>query len=228
MRDRGRLSVEQLDAAMGLMGREGRRVVLPMRGESMLPMLRAGQLIAVDLSPFEPELGDLLLFRQQDYLVVHRFLGPASREDGSPAFRTRGDGLPGLDPAVERARVRGRVRAIEDRGRWWSLEGGGARAWALAVALHDLCWAGAAVVAGRADGLLRRVGLRLAVQTWVVRTDRALLGLAHRLLFPAFHRASAAWPEGYPLAAAEQLERGRGLGGDGGAQGALAVGGEER
>lgn len=228
MSEAPRLSVAQLDAAMGLMGRRGGGAVLPMRGESMLPMLREGQLVAVDLSPFEPELGDLLLFRQQDYLVVHRFLGPASQEDGSPAFRTRGDGLPGLDPSVERARVRGRVRAIEDRGLWWSLEGGGARAWALAVALHDLCWAGAAVMAGRADGRLRRVGLRSAVRPWVVRTDRALLGLAHRLLFPAFHRASTAWPEGYPLATAEQLERGSGLGRDGGAQGALAVGGEER
>jgi hypothetical protein len=203
MNERARLSAEQIDAAVDLMGRQGRGVVLPMIGESMLPLLRAGQRIAVDLSPFEPERGDLLLFRQEDYLVVHRFLGPTSREDGSSVLRTRGDGLPRLDPPLERARVRGRVRAIEFRGLWWSLDGGRARAFALAVALHDLGWAGAAVLAGRIEELLRRAGLRPAVQSWVVRADRALLGAAHRLLFPLLHRASDACPEGYASAPAD-------------------------
>ena len=205
-----RLSVDQLDAAIELIGRQGGRAVLPMRGESMLPMLRTGQLIAVDLEPFEPELGDLLLFRQQDYLVVHRFLGPASREDGSPVLRTRGDGLPELDPALERGRVRGRVRAIEDRGRWWWLDGGGARAWAMALAAHDLGWASATVVAGRVEETLRQIGLRPPLRRFVVRTDRALLALAHRALFVALHRPSDAWPDGYAVAGDVKLDRGSG------------------
>jgi hypothetical protein len=196
MNPRGPLSVPQLDAAVDLMGRTGRRAVLPMRGESMTPTLRAGQLIDVALTPCEPELGDLLLYRQQDYLVVHRYLGPASWEDGAPRFRTRGDARLELDPPLERARVRGRVLAIEEHGRGWSLDGGGARAWAMAVGLHDLAWAAIGVLAGSGESALARVGLRVDLRSPVARTDRAMLGLAHRLLFRALHHSSASRPAG--------------------------------
>ncbi len=191
------LSVDRLDAAVDLMGRSGRGAILPMKGESMLPTLRPGQLVAVDLAPSGFDLGDLMLFRQVDYLVVHRFLGPASREDGMPRFRSRGDGSLGLDAPVDRARVLGKVVAIEERGQWWSLESGGARLWAIAMALHDLCWAAAGVAAGDIERRLRRLGLRIGLQAWVARVDRFLLGVAHRSLFGRMHRRSARPPAGF-------------------------------
>jgi hypothetical protein len=200
MNERGPLSVEQLDAVVDLMGRTGGGAVLPMQGESMVPLLREGQLIAVDLSPFEPEIGDLLLYRQLDYLVVHRCLGPATREDGHPTLRTRGDACLGLDPPLERARVRGRVVAIEERGRWWYLDGGGARAWALAVALHDLFWAGMGVLARRFDLLPARLGIPLRTEPWAAKIDHVTLGLSHRLLFRRLHRSGTACPPGYTIA----------------------------
>jgi len=200
MNQRGPLSVEQLDAVVDLMGRTGGGAVLPMQGESMVPLLRAGQLIAVDLSPFEPEIGDLLLYRQMDYLVVHRCLGPATREDGHPTWRTRGDACLGLDPPLERERIRGRVVAIEARGRWWGLDGGGARAWALAVALPDLFWAGMGVIARRFDLLSAGLGISLRAEPWAAKFDRTTLRLSHRLLFRRLHRSGTACPPGYTIA----------------------------
>jgi hypothetical protein len=200
MNDRGPLSVEQLDAVVGLMGRTGGGAVLPMQGESMVPLLREGQLVAVDLSPFEPEVGDLILYRQLDYLVVHRYLGPATREDGHPTLRTRGDACLGLDPPLERARVRGRVVAVESEGRWWSLDSGGARAWALAVALHDLSWATAGVLARRCDSLLRSLGVRGRTEPWAAKLDQTALRLSHRLLFRALHRSRDHAPPGFTVA----------------------------
>ena len=171
-----------------------------MQGESMVPLLREGQLVAVDLSPFEPEVGDLLLYRQLDYLVVHRYLGPATREDGHPTLRTRGDACLALDPPLERTRVRGRVVAVEREGRWWSLDSGGARTWALAVALHDLSWAAAGVLARRCDALLGRLGVRGRTEPWAAKLDQAVLRLSHRLLFRALHRSREHVPPGFTVA----------------------------
>jgi len=166
----------------------------------MVPLLREGQLIAVDLSPREPEIGDLLLYRQLDYLVVHRYLGPATREDGNPILRTRGDACLGLDPPLERSRVRGRVVAIEAQGCWWDLDGGGARAWALTTALHDLFWAGLGTLARRGDAGLGRLGLAMRTEPWVARLDRIGLRYSHRLLFRALHRARPDRPPGFTIA----------------------------
>jgi hypothetical protein len=200
MNDRGPLSVQQLDAVVDLIGRTGGGVVLPMQGTSMVPLLGEGQLVAVDLSPFEPQIGDLLLYRQLDYLVVHRYLGPATHEDGHPTLRTRGDGCLGLDPPLERERVRGRVVAIETQGLWWRLDRGGARAWALAVAIHDLCWAGIGVLARRCDGVSLRLRLPVRTEPWVARLDRSTLHLAHRWLFRAAHRGETDCPPGFTVA----------------------------
>ena len=55
-----------------------------------------------------------MLYRQLDYLVVHRMLGSAWLAGGGPGLRTRGDGKPGLDPPLDARQVRGRVVALEE------------------------------------------------------------------------------------------------------------------
>ncbi|HZN55268.1 MAG TPA: hypothetical protein VFB67_08090 [Candidatus Polarisedimenticolaceae bacterium] len=139
--------------------------------ESMAPHLRGGD--AVRAVPVrEPRPGDLLLYRQQDYWVVHRCLGPIPG-----GWRTRGDGRNVLDPPLAPENVRGRVDAVRRGGAWRSLEGGPARAYARLVGWHDLFWAGCGVIA-------RKVGLARAVAA----LDAALLRVAAALLFPAVHR----------------------------------------
>jgi len=173
------LSPDEIDAALRRIAGPGRVAILPVTGDSMLPTLLPGQQVAVELAAERPERGDLLLFRQAGYHVVHRYLGPATARDGTPCLRTRGDHVPALDPPLDPARVLGRVVALERDGAWWDLESATARLYGLGAALHDLFWAAAAVLAGRTDALLGRSDrlLRECVVAW----DRRLLGLAHRL-----------------------------------------------
>jgi hypothetical protein len=153
----------------------------------MIPTLKDGQRVAIRLSNGEPARGDLLLFRQVDYLVVHRLLGNTTGPNGEPRLRTRGDGRIALDPPLDPALVRGVVVAIEDDGCWWDLRGGGAKLYAIGVFLHDFLWAVAGMVARKLEGLLEKVGIALPVVGLAERVDRALLGLAHRLLFKPLH-----------------------------------------
>lgn len=179
-----------LDAAVDLIAGPGRIALLPMTGESMLPTLRPGQRVAVELVVEGPERGDLLLFRQVDYHVVHRYLGPTTSGDGVPCFRTRGDHVPALDAPLDPARVLGRVIAVEREGEWWDLDGAAARLYALGAALHDLFWAAAALAAGRLEA---RWGAREGLlRERVVAWDRRLLGLAHRLFLRLGSRKSGA------------------------------------
>lgn len=181
------LPPRMLDAAVELIGRTGHLGTLPMEGESMLPILRPGQRVAVEFSLERLDRGDLLLYRQQDYLVVHRLLGTACFPDGRPCLRTRGDNMPGLDPPLDRARVLGRVVAIENDDGWRDLRGAGAKLYALALALHDLAWAVAAVAGSRADGALRRLGVSGGVRRRIEYLDRRLQRWAHSLLFERLH-----------------------------------------
>lgn len=181
------LHVKHLDGAIELMGRGGRLRILPMRGESMLPTLRSGESIIVDFRPERIERGDLVLFRQADYLVVHRLLGPASREDGTPLLRTRGDGRSALDPPLPRDRLRGRVLGARIEGRWCGFNGAAARVYGLSLALHGLAWAGAGALARALDRRLRRLGFPSPLEGWTAAADRALLHAVHRSLFHRLH-----------------------------------------
>jgi hypothetical protein len=144
---------------------------------SMEPTLYGGDaVLAVPLAG-DPARGDLLVFRQNDDLVVHRFLGPARTREGAPCLRTRGDGRAELDPPLLRAAVRARVAAVRRGDDWRSLQGAGPRLYARLVAGHDLAWAGAIHV-------LRPLGLSRAAAL----ADRGLLTLGSRLATPFVHR----------------------------------------
>lgn len=144
---------------------------------SMEPHLRGGDLLLVRAAPTPPTSGDLLVFRQQDYLVVHRYLGRARASDGQACLRTRGDGRSLLDPPVLARDVVARVVAVRRGGTWRSLEGRGAAAYALLIAWHDLFWAAATALARRAGF----GGIASAL-------DRGLLRLGAPLVFPLCHR----------------------------------------
>jgi len=174
-------------AAVELMGRDGRRGTVRVRGRSMDPTLRPGQLLEIDFSPERPARGDMLVFRQGDLLLVHRVLGPARPLDGQLRLRTRGDGVSNLDPPLDLDRVVGRVVAIEDGERWRSTRDRTARAYAWCVAWHDLFWAAVAVAFRPLDRGLRGMKIALRIGPLVASLDRGLLRLAHRALFDRLH-----------------------------------------
>jgi hypothetical protein len=188
----GPLSPELLDAAVELMGRSGRGATLRVTGRSMEPTLLDGQTVALELAPRALARGDLLVFRQAGYLVVHRCLGARRGPGGARELRTRGDGVPGLDPAVTLDRVLGRVVAVEGRAGWLSVRGRAARVYATAVAWHDRLWALAIHAGHRGDALLARIGLAPRIAALAAACDHALLCTAHRMLHARVHRPAPA------------------------------------
>jgi hypothetical protein len=177
-----------LDAAVALMGTAGRLGTVRVLGDSMRPTVPPGSLLCVEFDPKGLGRGDLVLFRQADYLAVHRLVGYAARDDGRPVLRTRGDNVPAFDPAVDPARVIGRVIAIERDGSWRGLQSGGARVYASFLAIHDFFWTAAAVLADRSvDRVFRGLRLPLSLRRAVSRLDPALLRAADRLFFRLAH-----------------------------------------
>ena len=176
------LSSRLLDAAVELLGRSGGIGTVRVNGGSMRPTLQAGQRLAVQFGPRREHRGDMLVFRQADYMAVHRLLG-RSRRNGRTYLRTRGDAVPRLDPPVFRESIVGRVIAIEADDGWRGTRGPLARAYGKAVALHDYFWAGVHVAAGAVGGARRQ-----RLQSRLGRVDRRLLRKVHGLLFRACHR----------------------------------------
>ena len=184
--DSGKLS-ELVLAAVDLMGRAGRRGTVRVRGESMQPTLRPGQLLAVEFAPERLARGDMLIFRQGDLLLVHRLLGPARPIEGRPRLRTRGDGALTLDPPVDLDRVVGRVVALADGELWRTTRDRPARAYAWCLAWHDLFWAVAATVSQRVDGRLGRLRFPWRLRPVVAGVERWLLRRAHGTFFDRLH-----------------------------------------
>ena len=169
----------KLDQALDLvMSQRGRAVIPITDGDtSMRPHLLGGDAVLAVPIAGPPAPGELLLFRQHDYFVVHRCLGPVTTADGRSGLRTRGDGRNVLDPLVALNNVRARVVALRRGGCWRSLEGRPARAYARLMAWHDLSWAATGHAAAK-------VGLGSVAAA----VDLGLLRLLVPLAFPALHR----------------------------------------
>lgn len=195
---------ELLEAAVRMLG-DGTAAAIPVReGDvSMQPTLAAGQLLWVEFEPAQLRTGDVLLFRQQDYLVVHRLLGRARTPAGRPSLRTRGDGWNGLDPHLEPDRVVGRVVAVRDARGWLDLRRVGARVYGRALAAHGLFWAALGSAAGLADRRVLRGWAGGPLRRAIVTLDRGLLRLGHALFFRLVHarRAPPAAFDAEPAAA---------------------------
>jgi len=161
-----------------LLSEHGEAVVLVTDGDtSMVPHLNGGDAVLVAPIAEPPRCGDLLLYRQRDYWVVHRCLGWATAPDGRRGLRTRGDGRNLLDPRLAAEDVRAHVVALRRGGAWRSLQGPPARIYATLMAWHDLFWAAVGIV-------LRRAGLGRAVAA----IDLGVLRLGVPLVFPLLHR----------------------------------------
>lgn len=176
-----------LDDTVELLESCGGRGTLRVRGPSMEPTLCGGQRFAVAFSPGRPRRGDVIVFRRGGQLTVHRMLGWSAFGDGRPGLRTRGDGVPRLDPRVEPGAVIARLIAIERHDGWRDARARRAQAYGLGVALHDFLWAALYVLAERAERRVERLGWRLGLAGVVAAADRWVLGLAHRALFAICH-----------------------------------------
>jgi signal peptidase I len=169
-----RLPVDWLDAAVELLARSGTRGTMIVRGTSMEPTLSPGAVIEVDFSRSSLQPGDLLVFRQAEFIVVHRLVH--ARRGGM--LRTQGDGCPDPDPPVARESVLGRVTAFErSPGVRLSLDGASARRHARRIARGLRVSAFVIRCASITDTLLGKIGIRPGLRTRLTTAQRAALRL---------------------------------------------------
>ena len=181
--DSPELGTTILDAALQMLRSKGPSGILPVEGTSMMPFLRPGMRVLIDFAPRQLRRGDVVLFRQGPHAVVHRMVARTS--DG---VRARGDNRANLDPPVRVDDVLGRVVSVGDGDDWRDLRRSGARTYGFLLALHNLAWSGASVVASWIDKRLARIGIRNAAFRIVRGLDALNMRLAHRLLFRLVHR----------------------------------------
>jgi len=144
--------------------RDRGRVWLRVRGSSMLPWVRPGDIAFVERVKFEDiSRGDLVLFAREGRLYVHRAIEKRAGE--SPQIVTKGDAHPEPDPAADASGALGRVAWIERGGKRVRLDRGVHAAVApvlAAISRHGKWWYPAGRVAFRLVVPVRRffLGLR--------------------------------------------------------------------
>lgn len=100
-------------AAAGLWTDSGAVGRIAVRGDSMAPLIRAGDRIRLRADA-RPRIGDVVAAFAGDVLVVHRLV--ARRGD---RLVLRGDAVPWCDPPIAASAVLGTVTAVECRDRPW-------------------------------------------------------------------------------------------------------------
>jgi hypothetical protein len=105
--------------------REGRPVRVAVKGRSMLPLLRPGDVAELEFLDGPPKKGDVLAVRMGSRLIVHRVARVEGPPDSWKAF-LRGDGHTAEHGPHGEADVIGKLARVRRGGRWigcirWSL-----------------------------------------------------------------------------------------------------------
>ncbi|NLG27074.1 MAG: hypothetical protein GX557_04135 [Chloroflexi bacterium] len=107
---------EVVTAAIEAWRQRDARHWVAVEGDSMWPILRAGDRVRVAHGGPAPRPGDIVVFRAGGQLVVHRLVG-SRVADGTTLYITRGDHCPAIDPPVSAGDLLGRaVEAVSTRG----------------------------------------------------------------------------------------------------------------
>ncbi len=78
-----------------LIGEARRSLSFPISGTSMLPLLQEGDMVVIEAAgPGELRRGDVILFREEGRLIVHRLVG-VKTAGGQKVFCQKGDNLSG-------------------------------------------------------------------------------------------------------------------------------------
>jgi signal peptidase I len=113
-------------------------ISLRVQGASMLPWVRPGDIARIQKVSMDAiRCGDLVLFRRENRLFVHRIIEKGGAMDAA-AFRAKGDAHPTCDGIVEQQELLGRVVRIFRRGRRIDLDAPGQIALGLLISQLSL------------------------------------------------------------------------------------------
>lgn len=107
-----KIAEAHLDAALELIAAGDGYFMMQASGESMLPLIRAGDRLHVRAlrQPVQP--GELLVYQRPGGLTVHRLIRRTLSPDGEPKYRLQGDNALAPDPPVDAQQVIGRVISV--------------------------------------------------------------------------------------------------------------------
>src|SRR5262249_32931142 len=97
--------------------REGHKVhEIPIRGRSMFPALRSGDVVRVEPNLAGIGPGVIIVFRQRQDLIAHRVLRTWQNGQGSRYYLTQGDRCSYSDPPLEADGIMGQVIGVWRNG----------------------------------------------------------------------------------------------------------------
>jgi hypothetical protein len=119
------------------------RISLRVHGTSMLPWVRPGDIALIRQTSLDNvRCGDVVLFRRENHLFVHRIVKKRGSLDAAQLF-SKGDAHPTCDGAVEQQELLGRVVRLYRKGRRIDLDAPGQLALGLFISqlsLHSRLW----------------------------------------------------------------------------------------
>jgi signal peptidase I len=125
LKDQSGAPSQVMSNALDLLAGNLQEFSLPVQGNSMLPLIREGDLLLVRQSADDLKPGEILVFRQGDQLVAHRVLTIYQPMAGSVDYLTKGDHAMAPDPPISKKQVVGKVAAIRRGDRQMRLDGPG-------------------------------------------------------------------------------------------------------
>ena len=92
-------------------------ILLPVKGRSMWPFIREGDLVKIKPAKAHPiRIGDIAVCRKDSKIIIHRVMWK-QKLNGEWRFLTKGDASLGFDKETGGADILGIVTAIERSGR---------------------------------------------------------------------------------------------------------------
>ena len=107
-------------AALEVWSQAGTEHLIPITGDSMLPLIREGDQVLVSHGGADLQQGDVVVFQQGGKTVAHRVLRLKRDQTGS-TYLTKGDNVWRVDGPVKANEIIGRVLAIKRGNRAVSL-----------------------------------------------------------------------------------------------------------
>jgi len=115
------LSATVFRAVADLWNLSGKISIIPVSGQSMLPLIKPGDRLVVSHHIGRLHLGDVITFYDKHILVVHRIMR-LKKQPGHMCVTTKGDNASIYDNPISSEDILGRVVAIQRKGITLSLD----------------------------------------------------------------------------------------------------------